>query len=159
MSPAYRPRRYGRAGRAPRSRARRYAEYGLTFIMLILLLVVMARFDRFETRTMSGQAVVNDGDSLTLGVERIRLRGIDAPEFNQTCMKGGKTYPCGRESRQALQRLVAAGKLVCEGWERDKYDRFLATCKAGDINLNRRQVETGWAISYGDYLDAERQAT
>lgn len=158
MSPANRTWRYRRVPPSRRSRARRYAEYALTFAILILMLVFVARFDRFETKTLGGQAIVNDGDSLTLGAERIRLRGIDAPEFNQTCTRGGQTYPCGREAKNALQQLLGSGKLACEGWERDKFDRLLAVCRAGEIDLNRRQVETGWAISYGDYFDAEKQA-
>ena len=36
--------------------------------------------------------------------ERIRLRGIDAPEFDQTCRKDGADYPCGRRAREALVR-------------------------------------------------------
>ncbi len=158
MSPANRPWRRGRQNQVRRSRARRWAEYGVTLAILMLLLVIVARNDRFETRTLGGQAVVNDGDSLTLLGERIRLRGIDAPEYSQTCTRAGQTYPCGRDARFALKRLLEAGELSCEGWERDRYDRLLAVCSAGGIDLNRRQVEQGWAISYGDYLDAERTA-
>ena len=158
MTSANRSWRYRRSGSVRRSRARRYAEYALTFAILMLLLLAVARFDQFETKTLGGQAVVNDGDSLTLGGERIRLRGIDAPEFSQTCIRAGQSYPCGHESRLALKRALTLGKLACEGWERDKFDRLLAVCKAGEVDLNRRQVEAGWAISYGDYLDAERQA-
>ena len=72
--------------------------------ILSLLAVVAARLDRVETRKISGDAIVNDGDSITLKGERIRLRGIDAPEYNQTCRKDGATYPCGRRSREALVR-------------------------------------------------------
>lgn len=158
MRPANQPWRYRRRAPYRRSRSRRYAEYAVTFAILMLLLFIVARFDRFETKTLGGQAVVNDGDSLTLGGERIRLRGIDAPEFSQTCMRAGQSYPCGRESRQALQQAIKSGRIACEGWERDKFDRLLAVCKAGAVDLNRRQVETGWAISYGDYFDLERQA-
>jgi endonuclease YncB( thermonuclease family) len=158
MSPANRSWRYRRFPPARRSKARRYAEYGLTFAILILLLVIVTRFDRVETRTLGGQAVVNDGDSLTINGARIRLRGIDAPEFSQTCMRNGQTYPCGREARQALQRSLVLGVLSCEGWERDKFGRLLAVCRAGSVDLNRRQVELGWAISYGDYFAAENEA-
>ncbi len=158
MSPADRSWRYARRGRAPRSRARRYAEYALTLAMLLALLAVVTRLERLQTRTLGGHAIVNDGDSLTLDGERIRLRGIDAPEYLQTCTRAGRDYPCGREARQALQTALGAGKLACQGWERDKFDRLLAVCTAGAVDLNRRQVENGWAVSYGDYLDAERQA-
>jgi endonuclease YncB( thermonuclease family) len=147
-----------RAYKRPRSAFRKFLDYLLTAAILGLLVLVSARLDRVETRKPAGSAVVNDGDSLTLGEERIRLRGIDAPEFTQTCVKGNAAYPCGRRSREALLRFVAGRDVACTGWERDRFGRLLATCRAGDVELNRAQVETGWAIAYGDYFDAEEEA-
>ncbi|MGB6119698.1 MAG: thermonuclease family protein [Mesorhizobium sp.] len=154
----YRPARRRSGWRTGKSRARRYAEYGLTFLFLIALLVVFARFGGIEQKQLTGQAVVNDGDSITMNGERLRLRGIDAPEYDQTCMKNAAAYDCGRESRRSLQALVRSGPLACEGWEKDRYDRLLVICKAGGVDINRRQVELGWAVSYGDYEGDERAA-
>ena len=92
----------------PRSLFRRLLDYALAAAILLLLALVAARLDRVETRKISGDAIVNDGDSITLKGERIRLRGIDAPEYNQTCLKDGAPYPCGRRSRQALAELAKA---------------------------------------------------
>lgn len=141
-----------------RTAGRRYAEYALTFVLFLALAVVAARLDRTETMRPAGRAVVNDGDTITLAGERIRLRGIDAPEYDQTCTRAGASYPCGRQSRRELERLVTGRSVACEGWERDKYDRLLAVCRAGDVDLNRRLVEEGWAVAYGDYGDAESAA-
>ena len=142
----------------PRSLARRLLDYALTITIFLLLAVVITRLDRVETKRLAGEAVVNDGDSITLNGERIRLKGIDAPEYSQTCQKGGETYPCGRSSREALIRISNNGRVECAGWERDRYDRLLAVCTAAGIELNRRQVEEGWAVAYGDYADAEATA-
>src|SRR4051794_33418871 len=142
----------------PRSLFRRLADYALAAAILLLLALVAARLDRVETRRISGDAVVNDGDSVTLKGERIRLRGIDAPEYNQTCLKDGAPYPCGRRSREALANLAKARQIECAGWERDRYGRLLGVCTAGGVDLNRRQVEEGWAVAYGDYDDAEQAA-
>jgi len=152
--------RFGRSGVPPRQRsvARRILDYALAAAILLVAGLVAARRDRVETRRIAGDAVVNDGDSITLMGERIRLRGIDAPEYNQSCRKGGTTYPCGRHARQALVELAAGGPIECSGWERDRYRRLLAVCSSGGIELNRRQVEQGWAVAYGDYADAERSA-
>lgn len=147
----YRP----RGTTARRSAGRRYAEYALTLVLFLALAVVAARLDRTETVRPEGRAVVNDGDTLTLAGRRIRLRGIDAPEYNQTCTRAGAAYACGRQSRRELEALIAGRPVTCEGWERDKYDRLLAVCRVGDIDLNRRLVEEGWAVAYGDYADAE----
>lgn len=143
----------------PRSLARRLLDYALTATILLLLAVVTTRLDRVETKRLAGEAVVNDGDSITLNGERIRLKGIDAPEYSQTCRKGEASYPCGQSSRDALVRSISTSRRVdCSGWERDRYDRLLAVCTSGGVELNRRQVEEGWAVAYGDYADAEADA-
>lgn len=154
--------RYGRGRvayrRAPRSRPRKLLDYALTFAILGMLTVVASRLDRVETRQAAGAAIVNDGDTLTLGAERVRLRGIDAPEYNQICMRDGAGYPCGRRSREALSRLISGKPVTCEGWERDRYGRLLVQCSVGEVDLNREQVAAGWAIAYGSYLDEEQAA-
>lgn len=141
--------------RRPRSRWRKLADYGLTVAIFGLLVLVSARLDRVETREALGVAIINDGDTITLGSERIRLRGIDAPEYSQTCRKDGVPYPCGRRSREALSNLVGGRPVTCTGWERDRYGRLLGECIAAGINLNRVQVEAGWAVAYGDYSAEE----
>jgi endonuclease YncB( thermonuclease family) len=150
----YRPRREFRA----RTRLRRLFDYALTFAILGLLILVSVRLDRLSTMQVDGAATVNDGDTLTLGGERIRLRGIDAPEFGQSCTRSGVEYPCGRQSRQALRDLVGGRPVSCSGWERDRYDRLLAVCHAGDVELNLSLVESGWAVDYGGYREAETRA-
>ena len=142
---------------APRSGWRKLWDWLLTFVILGLLILISARLDRTETRSLEGRVTINDGDSLTLGTERIRLRGIDAPEFDQTCRRNGADYPCGRRARESLSALVGGGAVSCSGWQRDKYDRLLAACTAGGRELNRSQVEAGWAIAYGGY-EAEEDA-
>ncbi|WP_432283267.1 thermonuclease family protein [Aminobacter sp. BA135] len=144
--------------RRPRSRWRKLFDYALAFAVLGLLILVSARLDRVETRRTEGVAVVSDGDSITLGGERIRLRGIDAPEYSQICRKDGADYPCGRRSREALSKLVAGRQVRCAGWERDRYGRLLGECTAAGTDLNRSQVEAGWAVAYGGYEAEEATA-
>ena len=140
--------------RRPRRSApvyRRYAQYALTLAIFLAIAVAGAWFGLIETVQPAGRAVVNDGDTLTLDGERIRLRGIDAPEYSQVCMRSGVEYNCGGEAARALRALVAGRNVACSGWERDQYDRLLATCSVGDADVGRRMVESGWAVSYGSY--------
>lgn len=150
--------RYRGPRRGPSGARRRYLQYALTLAIFLAIAVLGSYFGLIETHRPQGRAVVNDGDTLTLAGERIRLRGIDAPEFGQTCRRGGRDYDCGREASRALRALVDGRQVVCQGWERDQYDRLLATCRADGVDIGGRLVETGWAVSYGGYIAEEASA-
>src|SRR5207237_1182174 len=52
---------------------------------------------------VTGRARVVDGDSLEVAGYRIRLFGIDAPEWRQECTDAsGASYACGRAAARAL---------------------------------------------------------
>ena len=144
-----------RAGRR-RSVWLRLFDYALAVALLGLLTLLAARFDASEMRRLKGMAAVADGDSIMLAGERIRLLGIDAPEVTQICSIAGSDYPCGRRAREALVRAIDGRPVACAGGRRDRYDRLLASCMAGGAELNRMQVEAGWAVAYGDF-EAEEQ--
>jgi len=130
----------------------------LALAVLVLLGLAATRLGELSSRDLTGEARIADGDSLVIEGERLRLRGIDAPELNQTCHRGKGDYACGREARAALAGLVAARRVVCRGWERDRYDRLLVHCRAGETDLNAAMVLAGWAVAYGDYVLQEKQA-
>ena len=156
---ASRPGRPPVRGRRSRGASKRLLDYLLVVAIALLLAVVTARLDRVAMRQVSGEATINDGDSITIAGERIRLRGIDAPEHKQTCVRDGNSWPCGRLARQALVGLTdGRADVTCSGWDLDRYRRLLAVCTSGGVELNRRQVEQGWAVAYGDYADAETMA-
>lgn len=144
--------------RPGRSGFQRAFDLFLAVLILALLTLLATRLDRAATIRPSGAATVNDGDTLTVDGERIRLRGIDAPEYAQMCMLNGKSYACGRAARDALRVLIGGRPVACAGWERDRYGRLLATCMAGDTDLNRSLVEQGWAVAFGDFQAEEFSA-
>jgi endonuclease YncB( thermonuclease family) len=48
-----------------------------------------------------------DGDIFELAGENVRLKGVDAPEYSQSCKSAsGKGYACGKESLNALKRMI-----------------------------------------------------
>lgn len=125
-----------------------------------------------QTLSADGRAVrAIDGDSIALGsgqsAEEIRLNGIDAPEYRQTCKTAANIdWPCGKEARTALGRLVeGSGDLSCAVAARDKYGRTIATCRtAATPDIGAALVRAGWATSYaghsedGGYHDEESTA-
>lgn len=104
--------------------------------------------------TIIGTADVVDGDSLVLAGRQIRLVGIDAPEYEQTCTRAGQGWPCGAEAKAQLTALAQNQRLECTGTERDAHLRLLAVCSAGYLELNKALVAGGWAVAYRAYSDA-----
>ena len=151
--------RWRRPAQPPRSLARKLADYLLMLVFFALVALLAARLSvPREVREITGRAYVIDGDTVVVTGQHVRLKGIDAPELAQRCGEGQGGYACGQEARQALVSLIDGRSIRCETSGRDKYRRDLATCFAGDADLNRAMVETGQAVAYGDYRDAEMQA-
>ena len=105
---------------------------------------------------------VVDGDSLELNGRRIRLVGIDAPEYFQVCFDENKNeYACGKESAAYLRSLVRdASEIKCKKQDTDVYNRDLSVCYADGVNLNEKMVQSGQAVSYRHqkYVAAEKAA-
>ncbi|EKF17904.1 thermonuclease family protein [Nitratireductor pacificus] len=141
-----------------RSRFGRFGDLLLALGLLVAVALAVERLDRFSMRSLSGAVTVHDGDTITVSGERIRLKGLDAPEYAQTCSRQGATYACGRQARDMLRQLVGTGPVDCEGFERDRYDRLLAVCTAGGRDVGEALVEAGWAVAYGDYDRVEADA-
>lgn len=127
----------------------------LTLITIGVLGLLLAMRPEIE-RTGMGEAI--DGDSLRLSGEELRLRGIDAPELNQTCTVGGASDPCGRHARAALRRYLASGLATCIGEERDRFQRLLVVCRVRGIELNAAMVREGHAVAFGAYFAEEAEA-
>ncbi len=146
-----------RSARGRRRSARR-GRFGNLLVLALLFgasAFLIARLDSIGMRALDGNAVVHDGDTLTIDGERIRLSGIDAFERDQSCSRAGVDYECGEEARRFLVQMVAGRKPRCEGSRLDRYDRLLAVCFVGNTEVNRELVATGWAVSYGAYRTAE----
>ncbi len=133
---------------------------GLIKILLLLALFAAAAYFslRDETKTpiaTSGQKIfVADGDSFAIGDKKYRLKGIDAPEYNQTCKdEKGADWQCGRVSHGALEQLLLSPGLACSGQIEDRYHRALAACSLGDgRDIAAEQVRAGMAVSH-EYYD------
>ena len=97
----------------------------------------------------------HDGDTIAVTLdlgckvfkrERVRLKGIDAPELY------GSDKVAGFASRNWLFLQLHAAKVVTvvtsTGMFYDKYGRYLATVYADGIDINQALVEAGHAKVY-----------
>lgn len=105
-----------------------------------------------------GMAEAIDGDSLRMKGQELRLKGIDAPEYSQTCTHSGRTVACGKEAAAALRKILARAPVTCVGYETDRYGRLLVACRSLGADIAAMQVRAGMAVAYGDYLIEEAQA-
>jgi endonuclease YncB( thermonuclease family) len=103
--------------------------------------------------TLSGPALVIDGDTLEIEGRRVRLFGIDAPELSQSCDRNGESWACGQTSAEQLRAMIGDYALTCDGHEVDVYGRLLAVCRLGGVDLNRTMVAEGWATAFRRYSE------
>lgn len=137
-------------------RKRRVKAALLSALVLVLAASAAILFQNFNQGTLSGAAQVVDADTLIVAEQRVRLWGIDAPEWNQTC--GTPNWPCGQKATAHMRGLTAGRRLTCITFGRDKYRRMLATCRVGDVDIAADLVQAGFAIATGDYFDLEGDA-
>lgn len=140
-------RRWRRSPRAPRSLWRSLLDLAVFAAAAALILLAIRIVN--QVTVAPGNADVIDGDSFRLGRDEIRLHGIDAPEYRQTCRDEiGRDWHCGKEAARALRSLVAGHMVACTGLDVDRYRRLVSRCEAGDLVLNSEMVRLGWAIAY-----------
>ena len=110
----------------------------------------------------SGAGRAIDGDSLYVGSKEVRLFGIDAPEYTQTCNRNGQPWSCGAIAAGQLSKLINGKSVQCEAVDMDEHGRTVARCTVGSIDVNRTMVALGYAIAYryysSDYASAEESA-
>lgn len=129
-----------------------------TFAVLGLLALLAWKMNNRPETVQTGGFYAIDGDTLSSNGERLRLKGIDAPEYRQRCRRGGADWACGEEARKALVTIIKTGRPECSGRDLDRYGRLLVTCTVGDLDINAAMVRNGMALSYGGYAAEERAA-
>ncbi len=96
-----------------------------------------------------GKVFVLDGDSIKVGKKEVRLFGLDAPEYKQSCFDAqNEEYACGQASRDFLSNLANGKEANCIYAEKDKYDRFLSKCFIGEVSINEEIVKNGMGVIY-----------
>lgn len=91
---------------------------------------------------------VVDGDTIDIAGQRIRLSGLDAPEWNQTCRTAaGGDWQCGAEASRRMRELTRGRTLTCRPEGHDRYRRLLATCRDGSTDIAEAVVADGLATT------------
>ena len=120
--------------------------------------VLAALFIATSSTAAFAQTRVVDGDTLDLDGLRIRINGIDAPEFGQRC----GDWDCGQAALDQFDTLISAGTVSCEALDQDKYGRTIARCDVDGQDLGDAMIAAGLARAFtrysDDYVGAEKTA-
>ena len=121
-----------------------------SIIPQILLLLSIATFSLgVWAKDITGIVVsVADGDTITvLSAEKkqfkIRMAAIDSPE---------KAQAFGQRSKQHLSDLVYKKEVRVQVVDVDRYKRHVGVVFLGDQNINKAQVEEGYAWVYRQFV-------
>lgn len=76
-----------------------------------------------------------DGDTIRVGGERIRLRGIDTPELSEFE---------GPAAKRRLEELLRSGSIRIVPRGRDVYNRLLADVFVNDQNVAETLITEGY---------------
>src|SRR5262249_59454223 len=120
----------------------------LALIGIAAALYIVSLFrPEYEESNLKGPARVIDGDTLEIAGRRIRIFGIDAPEQDQTCERGGGgTWYCGAEATRVLNRIARSQVVACRVRATEIYGRLVADCAGGDVDRGRAVGRSGLAV-------------
>lgn len=114
--------------------------------------------------SFSGRIDVVDGDTIRVAGRTVRLHGLDAPEQEQSCERAqGAHWACGAWVTGRVQDAFEGRKARCEAVDIDRYERIVARCEVGGLDMGRWLVSEGLAFAYRKYsmaydLDEKRAA-
>ena len=114
--------------------------------LIVLLLLLAAGSSR------AADTIVKDGDTLQLAGVTFRLDGIDAPEFDQTCIDDhAEPWTCGIEARDQLANLIGKHSVHCDDLGPDKsYSKWhsgICSVDGEAVSLNQSMVRQGFALA------------
>lgn len=107
----------------------------------ILILAVTIGLVRAELVTS-----VTDGDTVRVGDERIRLRGIDTPEIRSPRCREERRR--GLMAKRALQEMLASTEVQIERLGRDRYGRTLAVIRVRGTDVGSKLIQRGLALPW-----------
>lgn len=104
--------------------------------------------------------VVRDGDTIQIDGTTWRLDGIDAPEFDQTCIDDhADPWTCGIEARDRVVELIGKRTVRCDdlgpapGYK--KWKIGLCHIDGETASLNELIVRAGYAVQGGSAIKAK----
>ena len=124
-----------------------------TCALITALFIGLGSGAAHSSQTLTGSAVVIDGDTLAIAGRQVRLLGVDAPEAAQVLAlsTGGSDF-LGRGAALMLRSLVQDAKIRCNlSSAQDQRGVPLATCFSGTVDIGAQMVANGMAMTSPSY--------
>jgi endonuclease YncB( thermonuclease family) len=103
-------------------------------------------------KTLQGRAYAVGADTLRIGSATVKLTGIDAPETEQRCGTGARSWRCGATAEAVLSRLVNGRSVTCTASGDDGAGRTLGRCSVGDKDIGAELVRQGYVFADETFL-------
>lgn len=115
---------------------------------LILLAVLLATplTTAGAEATLSGPGRALEGDLLEIGGTVVRLWGIDAPELEQSCVRAGAFWPCGRKAHDHLAAFLDGQIVTCRVMPESLPSRTVAKCAVQGLDVAAELATRGFAM-------------
>ena len=112
---------------------------------------------------LTGRATAVVGDVLRIAGTLVRLKGIEVPESQQSCLKAnGRRWSCGTAALDGLKGLLRGKTVTCETSGADEQGRPLATCATPEFDVAAEMVRRGHAFAgtgfFGSFSSEEDAA-
>lgn len=116
-------------------------------IKLIIFTIIVLSFSKGALAIEGKVIAVSGGDTIIVVVaggeqRKIRLYGIDCPEYNQTF---------GAVAKDFTNSLVYNKNVQVRVVDKDQYGRLVGVVTVGKVSANERLLEQGLAWHYGKY--------
>ena len=98
---------------------------------------------------ISGRATVQDGDTIYVNEQPIRLQGVDAEELDE---------PHGFGAKATLQAAIGHEIVTCKPDGTRSYKRVVATCYVGNLDVGLAVIAAGWALDCAHYSGGRYRA-
>ena len=90
------------------------------------------------------------------------MHAADAFEGWQSCVRDSSLWACGEAAAEKLHALTVGREVACHKRNIDQYERTVAVCSNGEVDLGAELTRAGLALAYRefgtDYTDEEEEA-
>tara|TARA_B100000686_G_scaffold250354_1_gene260502 strand:+ start:442 stop:957 length:516 start_codon:yes stop_codon:yes gene_type:complete len=130
-------------------------------IILIFFLIKVSSSGSNELNSVSGKAIIIDGDTIKINGENIRFGGIDAPESyffgkKQFCYLDDIEILCGILSKEKLEKKIGKNFVTCLlEKDKDRHKRHVGECYINNESLSVYMVKSGYAFDYPKYSNGK----